>query len=98
MRIPDAPLFEISLTIHQGKDDFPTLGEEVFNENGDKVTYRGNNNWTKYSSFYEKDVEAQPPKLWYEIPKFDIERCELEKMSKEELIEMILKTPTACKL
>jgi hypothetical protein len=29
--------------------------------------------------------------LWYDIPQFDIDRVELEKLSKEELIELIIK-------
>ena len=99
MKIPNQAIFKISVVVHNLSvcdiipNNYPEVGEQVFNENGDKVTYRGDGHWIQYSEYYEEYVEAEPPKLWYDIPKFDIERTELEKLSKEELINMILNKP-----
>ena len=97
MKIPNQSIFEISVVVHNLSacnivpNTYPEVGEEVFNEKGNKITYRGDGHWSEYCDYYEEYVEANPPKLWYEIPKFDIERTELEKLSKEELIDLILK-------
>ena len=92
MKIPDSVVFEISVMVHNLKinpNEVPDNTDIVLNENGDKVRFY-NGHWFEYSDYYESDVEAELPKLWYDIPEFDIERTELEKLSKEELIDMIL--------
>ena len=40
-------------------------------ECGDKITYRGGDMWTVYSEYYEKDIDAEPPKAWCEVPTFE---------------------------
>lgn len=91
MKVPQRVVFDICLTVHQRKGDLPHFGEQVLNEDGDKIIYRGNSHWTKYSDYYEKEVETRPPRLWYDIPRFEFElkKEDLEAMSKEQLIEMI---------
>ena len=90
MKIPNSPCFEISIIVHNlmiNPNDLPTKLNTVFNEKGEKV-YLSMDSW-----YYEDgcDKLEEPPKLWYDIPQFDVERIELEKLSKEELIELIIK-------
>lgn len=92
MKVPQRAVFEISLMVHQRKGDLPNIGKQVLNEDGDKIIYRGDSHWTQYSDYYEEEVEVKPPRLWYDIPNFDFEvaKEDLEEMSKEELIKLIL--------
>lgn len=90
MEIPKHPIFPIQINVHNlmmVPEDVPPRLVTVFNENGERV-YLGSDSWYCESS-YEKLKE--PPKLWYDIPKFDVDRIELEKLSKEELIDLIIK-------
>ena len=51
-------------------NDLPEPYTTVLDENGDKITYCGGGIWTVYSDYYEKDIVADSPKAWCEIPKF----------------------------
>ena len=94
MKVPNQALFEISVVVHNltvNPDDLPNDYEWVLNEKGEKVCHH-NGEWYIYSDYYEEEqCLCSAPKLWYDIPKFDIDRQELENMTKEELIELILK-------
>ena len=91
MKIPNNAIFEISIIVHNlmiNPNGVPNYNETVFNEYGGQVTY------TSEGWQYENDYgvyDAEPPKLWYYIPQFDVDRLELEKLSKEELIELLIK-------
>ena len=98
MIVPNEAIFEFTTLVHNlmiNSKDVPNKNKIVFNEHAEKVMIGSNDKWFIWSDYYETWDECDTPKLWYEIPMFDVERCKLEKMSKEELIEMILKTPTA---
>lgn len=90
MKIPNNPCFQIMILVHNlmiNPDDTPNDEEWVLNEKGEKVYYK-NGRWS-YNSY--SDCECATPKLWYDIPQFDTDRIELEKLSKEELIKLIIK-------
>lgn len=94
MKVLNQALFEISVVVHNlmvNPGDVPNDYQWVLNEDGTKVSYH-NGEWYIYSDYYdEEECVCSTPKLWYGIPKFDIEISELEKLSKEELIQIILK-------
>ena len=94
MKIPEQSVFQIQLIVHNlmvNPNDVPNDNEYVFNEKGERV-YRSNGEWYIYSDYYDEcECLYATPKLWYNIPQFDTDRIELEKLSKEELIELILK-------
>ena len=95
MKIPEQPLFEISVVVHNlmvNPGDVPNDYERVLNENGNTV-YPVDGEWYVDSDYYEdeRDCLTSTPKLWYGIPQFDVDRQELEKLSKEELIALISK-------
>ena len=50
--------------------DLPEPHSTVLDECGDKITYRGGDMWTVYSEYYEKGIDADPPKAWCEAPTF----------------------------
>jgi len=97
MKIPNNSIFQITINVHNlmiNPDEVPNDEEWVLNEKGVKV-YRSGGRWYCYSDYYlDADCSlCDAPKLWYDIPKFDIDtdKLELEKLSKEELIKLILK-------
>ena len=97
MKIPNNPIFQIIINVHNlmiNPNHIPNNGEWVLNEKGEKV-YCWEGKWYSYGDYhYEGDCcECDTPKLWYDIPQFDFDadRTELEKLSKEELIELIIK-------
>lgn len=94
MKILEHPVFQILIVVHNlmvNPNDIPKDNEYVFNEKGEKV-YHSAGEWYIYSDYYEEcECLHSTPKLWYNIPQFDIDKNELEKLSKEELIELILK-------
>ncbi len=94
MTIPNSPCFQISVNVHNlmiNPDDLPSNSRWVLNEKGDAVQYH-NGRWCLFSDYYdEEQCVCSTPKLWYDIPQFDTDRTELEKLSKEELIELIIK-------
>ena len=57
--------------LRKNPNDLPQVHSTVLDENGDKITYRGGDTWTVYSDFYEKSIDADPPIVWCEIPKFE---------------------------
>ena len=95
MKIPNKPNFLISIVVHNlmaNPNDVPHEGEWVLNEKGNRV-YLCNGRWYTYSDYHD-DCDyclCATPKLWYDVPKFDTDKIELEKLSKEELIELIIK-------
>jgi hypothetical protein len=92
MKIPEKPIFEITITVHNlefNHGDAPVINEPVLNEYGIVCRYLGDNKWVCENGEY--DEEIAPPALWYSLPNFEITRTKLEKLSKEELIDMILK-------
>ena len=92
MKIPEKPIFEIAITVHNlelNPGDAPVINEPVLNEYGIVCRYLGDNKWVCENGEY--DEEIAPPVLWYNLPNFEITRTKLEKLSKEELIDMILK-------
>ena len=94
MTIPNSPCFQIAVNVHNlmiNPDDVPGDNKYVLNEKGDKVYY-SSGEWYIYSDYYDAEqCVYSTPKLWYDIPQFDTDRIELEKLSKEELIELIIK-------
>jgi len=79
------------ITIHdlmKNPKDVPPDSHWVLNENA-LQTYYEDGKWYDWSD--DECYECPPPKLWYSVPEFNIERRKLEKMSKEELIDLILK-------
>ena len=95
MTIQNKPMFQMIINVHNlmsNPDDVPDDNEWVLNEKGTKV-YRSRDKWYSYSDYYiDDDIHpCEPPKLWYAIPQFDTDKLELEKLSKEELIELIIK-------
>ena len=94
MKIPNQALFEIAVAVHNlmaNPGDVPNDYEWVLNEKGERVYHR-DGEWYIYSDYYEEEqCLCSTPKLWYDIPQFDIDRIELEKLSKKELIALILK-------
>lgn len=94
MTIQNKPIFQIIINVHNlmiNPDDVPNNDKWVLNEKG-KMVYCRNGKWYGYSDYYDiNDNVCATPKLWYDIPKFDTDRTELEKLSKEELIELIIK-------
>ena len=57
--------------LRKNPKDLPEPHSTVLDENGDKITYRGGDTWTVYSEYYEKGIDAEPPKAWCEVPKFE---------------------------
>ena len=57
--------------LRKNPNDLPQVHSTVLDENGDKITYRGGDTWTVYSEYYEKGIDAEPPKAWCEVPKFE---------------------------
>ena len=57
--------------LRKNPKDLPEPHSTVLDENGDKITYRGGDMWTVYSEYYEKDIDAEPPKAWCEVPTFE---------------------------
>lgn len=96
IKVPEEIVFPIIINVHNlamSPDDLPEEYEHVFNEKGEIVWHR-DGEWYIVSDYYEeKQCLYSTPKLWYEIPEFDLKptKEELEAMSKEQLIEMILK-------
>lgn len=94
MKVPKSSRFEISIIVHNlmiNPNDLPNQNENVLNEKGEEVYHCGNE-WYICSDYYEDEqCRCTTPLLWYNIPQFDTNRTELEKLSKEELIELILK-------
>ena len=94
MKILNRPIFQIIINVHNlmiNPDDVPTDRRWVFNENGEKV-YCCKGIWYAYNDSEKADYcSCDAPKLWYDAPQFDTDELELEKLSKEELIELILK-------
>lgn len=95
IKVPEHPIFPIQINVHNlmiNPGDVPNDYEVVLNENGNMV-YSVNGEWYIESDYYEdeRDCLTSTPKLWYDIPQFDTDKTELEKLSKEELIELILK-------
>ena len=91
MKVPEQQCFEFIIMAHNldyNPGDVPQVNETVFNEDGDKVWFNGEG-WYHYSEYYEGDRPVVRPRIWYEIPKFD--NLDLESLSKEELIALILK-------
>ena len=56
--------------LQKNPKDLPEPHSTVLDEIGDKITYRGGDMWTVYSEYYEKDIDAEPPKAWCEVPIF----------------------------
>lgn len=52
--------------------DLPEPYATVLDEDGNKITYRGESEWTFYSDYYEMDIEAIKPVAWCEIPTFKV--------------------------
>ena len=94
MTIQNKPTFQMIINVHNlmiNPDDVPIDRIWVLNENGEKV-YFCNGRWYTDSDYDDADYcLCATPKLWYEIPQFDTDKIELEKLSKEELIKLILK-------
>ena len=94
IKVSEHPIFPIQINVHNlmmVPEDVPSDSRLVFNEKGEKVQHR-DGEWYIYSDYYEdEDCLYETPKLWYDIPEFDVDRTELENLSKEELIELILK-------
>lgn len=94
IKVSEHPIFPIQINVHNLMmipEDVPSDSRWVFNEKGAKVQYR-NGEWYIFSDYYEEEQCLWPtPKLWYDIPQFDTDKTELEKLSKEELIEIIIK-------
>ena len=57
--------------LQKNPKDLPEPHSTVLDECGDKITYRGGDMWTVYSEYYEKGIDAEPPKAWCEIPVFE---------------------------
>lgn len=57
--------------LQKNPKDLPEPYSTVLDENADKITYCGGDVWTVYSDYYERDIDAEPPKVWCEIPKFE---------------------------
>ena len=92
MKIPNnQESFDFVVRAHNlmvNPNDTPEEGNVVLNENGERVFFNGDG-WYTGSDYYETDVKVDTPKIWYEIPVFD--NLGLESLSKEELIQIILK-------
>ena len=58
-------------SLQKNPKDLPEPHSTVLDECGDKITYRGGDMWTVYSEYYEKDIDAEPPKAWCEVPTFE---------------------------
>ena len=88
------PIFPIQINVHNlmmVPEDVPNDDRWVLNEKGEKVQYYSGE-WYIFSDYYEEAQRVySTPKLWYDIPQFDTSRTELDKLSKEELIKLILK-------
>ena len=57
--------------LQKNPKDLPEPHSTVLDECGDKITYRGGDMWTVYSEYYEKGIDAEPPKAWCEVPTFE---------------------------
>ena len=57
--------------LRKNPKDLPEPHSTVLDENGDKIIYRGGDMWTVYSEYYEKGIDAEPPKAWCEVPTFE---------------------------
>ena len=94
IKVPGQMMFPIQINIHNlamSPDDLPDDNEYVFNEKGEMV-YHSAGEWYIVSDYYEEEqCLYSTPKLWYDIPQFDTDTTELEKLSKEELIKLIIK-------
>ncbi len=95
MKIPNSPIFTAEIYVHNlmvNPDDIPSDSRWVLNEVAERVYYGGDGEWHIFSDYYDdEDCIYATPKLWYDIPQFDTDTTELEKLSKEELIELIIK-------
>ena len=58
-------------SLQKNPKDLPEPHSTVLDECGDKITYRGGDMWTVYSEYYEKSIDAEPPKAWCEVPTFE---------------------------
>ena len=56
--------------LRKNPNDLPQVHSTVLDECGDKITYRGGDMWTVYSEYYEKGIDAEPPKAWCIVPTF----------------------------
>lgn len=95
MKVPNSPCFQISVNVHNlmiNPDDLPNDYEVVLNDKGERV-FRYDGDWYPYYDEFDtgNNMKYKTPKLWYDIPQFDTDTIELEKLSKEELIELIIK-------
>ncbi len=96
IKVPEQIIFPITINVHNlamSPDDLPEEYKHVMNEKGEIVWHR-DGEWYIVSDYYEEEeCLYSTPKLWYEVPEFDLKptKEDLEKMSKEELIKMILK-------
>ena len=94
IKVSEHPIFPIQINVHNlmmVPEDVPDSSRWVLNEKGEKVQYHSGG-WYIFSDYYEEEqCLCEPPKLWYDIPEFDTDRTELEKLFKEELIEIIIK-------
>ena len=57
--------------LQKNPKDLPEPHSTVLDENGDKITYCGGDMWTVYSEYYEKGIDAEPPKAWCKVPTFE---------------------------
>ncbi len=96
IKVPEQIIFPISINVHNlsmSPDDVPKDYKIVLNDKGERV-FRYDGDWYIYYDEFDTGNNMkcyETPKLWYDIPQFDIDRTELEKLSKEELIELIVK-------
>ena len=58
-------------SLQKNPKDLPEPHSTVLDEDGDKITYCGGDVWTVYSEYYEKGIDAEPPKAWCEVPTFE---------------------------
>ncbi len=56
--------------LQKNPKDLPEPYSTVLDENADKITYCGGDVWTVYSDYYERDIDAEPPIAWCEVPTF----------------------------
>lgn len=95
IKVPEQAVFPIQINVHNlmiNPGDVPNDYEVVSNDKGERV-FRYDGDWYIYYDEFDTggNMKYEPPKLWYDIPEFDVDKTELEKLSKEELIELILK-------
>ena len=95
MTVLEQPIFPIQINVHNlmiNPNDVPKDYEVVLNDKGERV-FRYDGDWYIYYDEFDtgNNMRYEAPKLWYYIPQFDTDRVELEKLSKKELIELVIK-------